>query len=303
MKKLIPEIITIGIILIGVLCYPFVSRGLQYAPPFLFSGLRTMIAGISILFILPMLRQPVFPPRDIWKWILLFSIPAVVITYGTMFLSHGGTGMATIPVLENLQPFLAVILATLFIREKLSSATRIVLIFGTVGLLLLSVQAFAGNAAFDFQRAILALLASLSAATASILAKGIKRPDAIVTISAWQFIIGSVPLFILSGLFEKSISAQFDTIFWAILLFLAIIGTATTTVVWYILIQKVDVSRLSVLFFLLPAFGLLAASALYAVPISLFEWVGIITILIGVIIGIKKQSVSTSHQNGNKRIY
>lgn len=64
-KKILPEIITIGIIIVAALCYPLIFRGLEYVPPFLFGGLRMLLAGVSILFILPLLRQPLLPPRGL----------------------------------------------------------------------------------------------------------------------------------------------------------------------------------------------------------------------------------------------
>ena len=294
-KKLVPELVTLGIILIGTLCYPLVSPGLQYAPPLLFAALRTLIAGIGIFLLLPLFGQPRFPPKDIWKWALLLSIPAVAFTYGTMFLSHINPKMTMLPVLENLQPFFSVFLASTFLHEKVSTSTRTVLVFGTVGLLFLSIQIFTGKMGFDFQSAILAILASLSASAASILVKRLKRPDVIVTLSAWQPIVGSGLLFIFSWFFEKSAVVQWNMSFISILAFLAIVGTGATTVVWYKLIQKFDVSRLSVLFFLSPALGLVMANRIYAVPVSLMEWIGVIIIICGVIVGLKMQS---STQNG-----
>ena len=291
---LLPEIITLGIIVTGALCFPLLSSGLHYAPPFLFSSLRVFIAGIGILLILPLLGQPILPPKDPWKWVMLFSIAAVVFGYGGMFLSHAGNSSMLVPVLENLQPFLTIMLATAFLHEKLSSATRTVLAFGTFGIFFMSAGMFTGSGDFNFQGGMLAFLAALSASGASILAKRIKRPDVILTITAWQFIVGSIPLFILSRIFETSLSTEFNISFLAILFFLAIIGTAATSAVWYVLVQTVDVSRLSVFFFLSPAFGLLLANRLYAVPIGFFEWIGITTIIVGVIFGFKKQSARES---------
>lgn len=289
-KKILPEIITIVIILIGALCFPLIVSGLQYAPPFLFSALRVLIAGISILLILPLFHQPILPPKGVWQWVVIFSIPAVVLTYGPMFLSHGRTGNPLVPMLENLQPFLSVFLALIFLHEKLTPATRIVLIFGTLGIFFMFAQTLTGGAVNNFQSAMLAFLASFSAAATSILAKFIKRPDVILTISAWQFIIGSIPLFIFWQLFEKNMPVQFNPLYLAILLFLAIIGTGATSAIWYALIQKVEVSRLSVLFFLLPGFGLMLANLSSGTLITTMEWIGIIMIISGVILGIKIQA-------------
>lgn len=291
LKKVFPEIITIGIIVIGALCYPLIARGLQYSPPLLFAAIRVLIAGASIMLVLPVLKKPIFPPRGTWKWVMLFALLSVVITYGAMFASHEGTASTTIPILESLQPFFAILLAIVFLREKLSPATCIVLIFGTVGIVLMSVSAFAEVIVINYQMTLLALLASVSAAVASIIAKGIKRPGAIVTISAWQFIVGSIPLFLFSWLFEQGMPVQFNLTLLSTLAFLAIIGTAATTVIWYVLVQKTDISRLSVLFFLAPAFALLIAKVFNAIPVGGWELAGIAMIIGGVVIGFKKRAL------------
>lgn len=296
-KKLYPEIITIVIISIGALCFPLVAMGLLYVPPFLFSGLRTLIAGLSILLVLPLLGQPILPPTGTWKWILLFSIPAVVITYGAMFSSHGDPSMTIVSVFENLQPLLSVFLAVIFLHEKLTSATRIIMIFGTLGIFIMSIPAFTASSMFSWSSAMLAILASLSAAVTTILVKRIRRSNAIVTIASWQFIIGSIPLFLFYILFEKNTLVQFNLLFLGILLFLALVGTALTSVVWYMLIQKIAVSRVSTFFFLLPAFGLLVSSYAYNLPVGMFEWMGIGIIVAGVLIGLKKQSLLENNSN------
>ena len=286
---MLPEVITLTIIIVGALCYPLVSYGLRFTPPFLFGALRTSIASLSILAILPLLKQPLLPPKSTWKWVLLLSLPAVVITYGTMFLSHINPKMTSVPVLENLQPFLSVFLAMAFLHEKLSIATKRVLIFGSVGILILSIQAIMGGIGLNAQSATLALLASLSAAAASVVAKLVKRSDIIVTLSAWQFIIGSIPLFMASLLFEKNSSIHFTIPFLSILLFLAVVGTAATTVAWYLVLQKTTVSRLSVLYFLSPAFGLLFANLAYGTTITILEWLAIASIITGVLLNLRKQ--------------
>ncbi len=291
-KKVFPEIITLGIILILAVCYPLVSRGLEYAPPLIFAGLRTFIASISIFLLLPLIRQPFVLPKGTWKWAILLSLPAVTFTYATMFLSHENPNMALLPVLENLQPFLSVFFAGVFLHEKLSSPTRYMLLFGALGLFFITIQSLTGDSGFDFRSAVLALLASISATAASIVVKRLKRPDLIATLSAWQLIIGSVPLLVFSWFAESGKSIQWNLPFVSVLAFLALIGTGATTVIWYTLIQKFGVSRLSVLFFLLPVFGLIMTNRLYAVPVSTLEWIGALIILSGVVLGLKKQSTN-----------
>jgi hypothetical protein len=50
-----------------------IKTGLEYAPPLLFGGLRTLIAGITLLALGFLRREPVIPPKKDWKGILLLA--------------------------------------------------------------------------------------------------------------------------------------------------------------------------------------------------------------------------------------
>ena len=60
---------------------------------------------------------------------------------------------------------------------------------------------------------------------------------------------------------------------------LAIPGTAVVTPLWYWLVQREELGRLTMLFFLVPVFGLALAALIYGERISLVEGVGIALIL------------------------
>lgn len=104
---------------------------------------------------------------------------------------------------------------------------------------------------------ILALVASASAAVGSILMKYLKELSAVLLVTAWQFIIGSIPLFIFSNAVElPDYRLLINPKFIGILLLLALVGTAFGSVAWYLLIQRYEVGRLSLGLFLVPVFGL-----------------------------------------------
>lgn len=70
--------------------------------------------------------------------------------------------------------------------------------------------------------------------------------------TAWQSLLGALPLFALSAVWEGAQRVQWTLSFVVLLLLLGPGGTALTTTVWYWLIQRDDAGRLSLYLFLVP---------------------------------------------------
>jgi probable blue pigment (indigoidine) exporter len=64
-----------------------------------------------------------------------------------------------------------------------------------------------------------------------------------------------------------------------LLLFLALIGTAFATALWYWLIRHDDVGRLTMFFFLVPALDLGIAALAFGEAIGLWEGAGVVVTL------------------------
>ena len=111
----------------------------------------------------------------------------------------------------------------------------------------------------------------------------------LLTMTAWQLILGSLPLLMVSALFEGGAKVIWDLEFIGILLFLALIGTAFTTAVWYWLVQRGDVSRLTLFSFLVPVFGLAMAALFYGEAVSLLEISGVVFIIGGIGVVIREE--------------
>lgn len=73
----------------------------------------------------------------------------------------------------------------------------------------------------------LALAASGGAAAGSIIIKRMGRPASVLTVSAWQLIVGSAPLLILSAVLERSASVVWNGELISLILVLALLGTGT----------------------------------------------------------------------------
>ncbi len=259
------------------ICASAIKTGLQFAPPLLFGTLRAFLAAILLLGWLVLTRQRFFPTRTEWPKILQVGIAATTIGYGMMFISPGKTSAGIASILGNLQPLFTIVLAAMFLKEYPRRKDVAVLLLGIAGIALISVFNFSGTA-FELVGMGAALLASGGAAVGNILMKNLSVDSNVLRITAWQLLIGAVPLWLWSLFVENNRSIVWNPAFVVILLFLVIIGTAVPTVVWYNLIQSHPVGKLSLFFFLIPVFGLLISSLVFRETLRSNEVVGLVFI-------------------------
>jgi probable blue pigment (indigoidine) exporter len=199
-----------------------------------------------------------------------------------MFLSPQFTTTAVASVLGNLQPLAVVAFSAAFLGERVSRRKLAPLALGLTGVTLIALRPSGGHGSNSLIGAVLALLSSVSAAGSSVMFKKLKPGKSLLALTGWQMVAGSVPLFGLSFLFEKRLPIQWNLMFIFLLLALAMIGSALTTILWAWLLQKYEAGSLSVYLFLTPVFALGAAYASFREPLDPLELSGIAFILVGI---------------------
>lgn len=240
-------------------CYPAIKAGLEFAPSLRFAGLRTLVGGLALLLVLLIRREPLWPEARLARWILPLGLVATTLTFGAMFASPAYTGAGIASVLGNTQPLIIIVLAALFLSERIGWSKGLALGFGLAGVTLLALPSLRGQNGHPLLGAMLALGASASAAVASVTVKCLRPGKALMALTGWQLIAGSVVLLGLSAVFEPRETIARTGGFVGLLLFLALVGTALSTWLWFWLLQRAEAGRLSLYLFLVPVFGLLIA--------------------------------------------
>ncbi len=204
-----------------------------------------------------------------------------------LFLAPGRTGAGIASILGNVQPLVALVLAAAFLGERLTRPKITALALGLAGIFLIAFPALADASVFGVSGSVLALSASFGAAVGSVLVKRLGESEDPLVLAAWQLLVGSLPLLVGSVWLEPVQCIQWTLEFTSILLFLALIGTALVTAVWYWLLQDHEVGQLSLFLFLTPLLGLGIAGLAFGERVGWIEGVGILLILsgIGVIAG------------------
>ncbi|MCL5744523.1 MAG: DMT family transporter [Acidobacteria bacterium] len=243
------------LVLLYAVCYALIKPGLAFAPPLGFAGARALIGGVALLAWATVRGKGVLPRPGGWGDVALLAIPGTTVAFAAMFLAASRTGTGVAWVLGNMQPLVAVGLAAVFLGERLTFAKIAALALGVAGVVLLALPSLGGFTAGDATGPALALAVSLGSGVSTVLVKKRAIGFDLLAITAWQLIAGAIPLLSASAAFEAATPIRWTFEFSLLLLFLALAGTALATAVWFRLVRREEVGRLSMFFFLVPLFG------------------------------------------------
>lgn len=263
-------------------CYVAIKAGLAYAPPFAFAALRAFIGGLVLLAVLGASGQPLRPPRCLWIPTALLAGLGSVIGFSAMFNSplHTGAGLAS--VLGNTGPLLVIVLAALFLGERITPGKVTALGLAIAGVVLIAMPGADSQVSWHPTALVLPLLAASSRAAESVIVKGTQLGRHAVVVAAWQFLLASVTLAALSAWFEPQSATVWTTQFALVLALLAGGSTAAATALWYWLIQREEVSRLSLVLFLVPVVGLALGTSMFGERVTVIQTGGIALVFAGV---------------------
>lgn len=271
-------------------CYSAIKAGLVYAPPLRFAGLRAVLGGAALLGLVLILGKPLLPPRRFWPGVAALAATGTFLSFGAMFLSPGRTGAGIASVLGNTGPLLVVVLAAIFLGEPVTRAKAASLVLGLAGVSLIAFPAITDPSRRGALGAILPLVAAAGTAVQSVIVKRLEIRDALLPVTAWQFVLGGLPLLLVSAVVERGAVVVWSGTFLSLFLFLTLVGTSAATALWFWLVQDADVGRLTLQLFLVPVFGLGLAMALFRETIGTLEAAGIGIVVLAISLTIRDSS-------------
>lgn len=263
-------------------CYSSIKAALPLAPPLRFAALRAAVAGVTVLVIIVAMRQPLLPPRRLWAGVVALGIAGTSVAFAAMFLSLERSGAGLASVLGNTTPLLVIVLAALVLKEPVTPSKGIALALGFTGTALIALRGSAGTGWSGLAGAAIPLIAATANATENVLVKKLDVGEAVLRVTAWQLLIGSVPLFAFSVWLEADARMVWTPSFLGLLGLVAVLGTAAATSLWYHLVQSEEIGRLSLFLFLIPILGLALASVLFRERLTASDAIGITLTLAGI---------------------
>lgn len=272
----------IGVMFLWALCFPLIAYGLSAAPPLGFAAIRALLAGLALLAVATYRGAPALQGRREWGAVVLVGLSATTLGFIGMF--YGGArvapGLAT--VIANTQPLFAALLLGWLGWERLSGSQWTGLLAGFAGIVLIGAPQLLTTSSNAAGILFILLGAAGVAISNIVLSRMAEHVDAIRAMG-WQLVIGSVPLAILSQVFEQPEQILWSWRFAGALLTLSLLGTAAPFVLWFELLKRGPLNQLNVFTFFTPVFGLTMGVVYFAETITAVTVMGTVLCLAGVL--------------------
>ncbi|ULO07784.1 DMT family transporter [Paenibacillus sp. 19GGS1-52] len=260
--------------------WPLSKIALDYSPPLLFAGIRTVIGGlILILIALPKLQA--LRLKELWPIYLTSAVLSIVFYYGfqTIGLQYVPAGLFSSIVF--LQPVLLGIFSWLWLGESMYGLKMTGLLLGFLGVASLSIGGITGS--ISLSGIILALASALSWALGTIyLKKNAARVD-MLWMTAMQITIGGVILLIFGSATEQWTDITWNSSFVLNTLFIAIFVIALGWLVYFKLINEGEAGKVGSFTFLIPLISIGASVVLLNEQITWNLVLGLLLIVSSII--------------------
>ena len=198
------------VVLIWSSCFVIIKASQADAPPLLFGALRALLGGLPLLAVAAYTGR-FLPPRGSWGWIAVLGLTNTTLGLAGMFLSVGAVGAAIPGVLANSQGLLVAPFAALLLGETLTRGRVLGLLLAVGGIAL--ILPGDGGGLGSTGGAALALMAAGGLAAGNLVIKHIGlRVDAL-TATAWQYMLGGLPLLGASLMLEDMVQVAWTPTF------------------------------------------------------------------------------------------
>ncbi|MBD0364078.1 MAG: EamA family transporter [Coleofasciculus sp. C3-bin4] len=257
--------------------------------PLFMAGVRLVPAGVLVLVAATVMGRP--QPRGwaAWLWISLFALVDGALFQG--FLAEGlvRTGAGLGSVMIDSQPLAVALLSGLLFGEVIGLWGGVGLGIGVLGISLIGLpqqwllSLFQGDSLaveFTWQQLFqngewLMLLASLSMAVGTVMIRFVTRYADPVSATGWHMILGGLPLFALSGVWESEQWVHIDLSGWTALAYSTIFGSAIAYGLFFYFASSGNLTSLSALTFLTPVFALLFGNLFLSEVLNPLQWIGV----------------------------
>jgi drug/metabolite transporter (DMT)-like permease len=227
--------------------------GVRYCDPFTFAALRNFLGALA-LFGIVVARGGSLRPKVFW-WTALFGIFQTSMTGLTTWAIYIGSAGRT-SILTYTMPFWLLLIAWPVLGERIRGMQWVAVGFALAGLaFVLDPWSLKGVWA-----SILAVIGGLAWAVASVLFKIIRRRHAveILSFTAWQAVLGSIPLIVVAALTAPS-GPTWNASFVSALVYNVVVASAVAWVLWLYVLHSLPAGTAGISSLTIPVVGVVAA--------------------------------------------
>jgi len=200
------------------------------------------------------LRRPLRPPP--LGWTMLIGLLQTTLFVGFVITALHDTGAGKVSVLTYTMPFWLLLLAWVFLGERLRGVQWLAVGLAFAGLVLV-VRPWQFEGAFS---GLLTLLGGLSWAAAALVVKLMQRRHTVdvLSLTTWQMVFGSVPL-IIAAMLTYSGGPQWTPSFWWGLAYTVVLANAVAWFLWLYALHALPAGAAGLGTLSIPVVGVVAA--------------------------------------------
>ena len=227
--------------------------GLNYAQPFTFAALRTFLGALSLFFVLVVLRRSLRPQAVGFTIVIGLLQTTGLVGLLMWALESGGAGKTS--VLTYTMPFWLLLLAWVFLGERLRGTQWLAAGLALAGLLLV-LTPWRLQGVFS---SLLALGGAVSWAASAIVVKSLqKRQDVdLLSLTTWQMLFGSLPLILIALLIGEA--PEWSAPFIGALAFNVVLASALAFLLWGFALRRLSAGAAGLGTLATPVIGIAAA--------------------------------------------
>jgi len=289
--------IIIGIpIVFWALAFPFIKIALEELSPVNLTIMRLLIVCIVFLFLLALKPNKFskIQKKDIIPIFLLGFLGIIIyhlgLNYGEQYISPSAASViiATIPIF-------VVILASIFLKEKITSRIVAGVFLSLLGVVIISTF---GKSGFLFEikyisGALAVLLAAVMGAGYTVVGKKMLQRYSALSLTVYVCLLGTLGLipFISLSLFEEV--AAMSLTGWSVVIFLGVFPTVIGYVLWFVALEIKSASKISVYLYFIPVLSTIISYIIFREEITWLFVFGGTLVIIGLHV-VNKQSIKAS---------
>lgn len=261
------------VVLLATICdllwgsaFPCIKLGYKFfsissddtASQIFFAGLRFTLAGLLVIIFMSFVKRRFLVPRSMKTFgrISLLSCFQTILQYILFYIGLAHTNGVKGSIIEASNVFIAIFVASLiFKQEKLTTKKLIGSLIGFIGVVIINLKGLT----FDLNIGDMCVFMSTFAyAVSSVLLKRYSTEEDTVMMSGYQFLFGGI-IMTLIGLLLGGKLTVFTTQGIVLLVYLAFISAMAYSL-WAILLTYNPISKVAVMGFLNPVFGVILSA-------------------------------------------
>jgi len=285
--------------------------------PLFVASLRLIPAGILVVAAAVLLNRPQPNTWTAWLWITLFALVDGSLFQGLLAtgLTHTGAGLGSVMI--DSQPLAVALLALWLFGERVGFWGWLGLMLGCLGISLVGLpdswflnffqaswfrQGFplSLNSGLNLLDQFFAsgeglmLLAALSMAVGTVMIRIVCRHADPVAATGWHMILGGLPLFAGSRLWESQQWVHLGLAEWLSLGYVTIFGSAIAYALFFYFASTGSLTSFSSLTFLTPLFAILFGNVFLTEVLSPIQWIGVCLTLISIYLVNQRDKLGTT---------